>query len=835
MSPSAETVPIDVPADAVITPNANAEEAAPTSEAPEQVETDKPRRPREEYPEFEDPGAELSKLDQEMVKPDRSWMDEKINKLQAEVDTDKKRTERITKELDNIKIENQRRKQQGSGEMEVVRNKLREIKSKIVATIDEKKMINADIEAVRDQKRGIEERVRSAKSAVGNFKTNAQIDEEIARIDYDMQHQSWSIKEEKQMILRKKELEASRSNVKLLETLEQEEQNAKASHMPELYEARKARDVIIDALKVEEAEQAAIMEKLKEKRSEEIASNNFSELFEERAKVREGIGARIAEIKTLREEFRKSEDAFYKNDRLIRELKRQVYKKNKERRDAERKEWQEKMGEDGEDGEELPCEEEVDEDGQKMMDWELAEKIVVCEQLIAFLQGYKPNMEETKLKSAPQPVEAVEGAVVRSKGLTGSGALNDDPLGLNVFMVEEVVSAKKSKKDKKRAKNAAKGVKVAQPGEAMFLSLSLDVMNQFSSLSLPTPTNTDDVDGSLAQLNDKKSYFEEKGKLGMTYKEIVKEEKAVRSAARNAEMAATKAAEEAKKAATEAEEAAKRAAEEEALAKIKAAEEAAFLKKKQEEEEEAARKKAAEEAMQKKKEEAEAAAAAKAAAAKAAEEAAAAKAAAAEQAIAVAKAAEEAAAAKAAAAEEAIAAAKAAAETAAAEEAMLAAEAEAQAKAQAEKAREAKRCEEEAAAEEEKEDKFEAYLRQQGINVDDDDNEEPTEQNLAITPSICKLDANHNITVQLNLNPKGVIGASIEVSTSLPVAAAATAPVEFDLAAARAAAQGKQMSEEEKKARGLLYDTSKACAVREEEEDDDGEADFVGGDPFEGL
>merc|ERR1719263_2604435 len=168
---------------------------------------------------------------------------------------------------------------------------------------------------------------------------------------------------------------------------------------------------------------------------------------------------------------------------------------------------------------------------------------------------------------------------------------------------------------------------------------------------------------------------------------------------------------------------------------------------------------------------------------------------------------------------------------------MLAAEAEAQAKAQAEKAREAKRCAEEAAAEEEKEDKFEAYLRQQGINVDDDEDEEPTEQNLAITPSISKLDANHNITVQLNISPKGAIGLCIEVSTSLPVAAAATEPVEFDLAAARAAAQGKQMSEEEKKARGLLYDTSKASAVREdeEEEDDDGEADFVGGDPFEGL
>lgn len=48
--------------------------------------------------------------------------------------------------------------------------------------------------------------------------------------------------------------------------------------------------------------------------------------------------------------------------------------------------------------------------------------------------------------------------------------------------------------------------------------------------------------------------------------------------------------------------------------------------------------------------------------------------------------------------------------------------------------------------------------------------------------------------------------------------------------------KGKALSQEEKKARGLLYDTSKARAVREEEDsDDEGEADFTGGDPFADL
>ena len=53
---------------------------------------------------------------------------------------------------------------------------------------------------------------------------------------------------------------------------------------------------------------------------------------------------------------------------------------------------------------------------------------------------------------------------------------------------------------------------------------------------------------------------------------------------------------------------------------------------------------------------------------------------------------------------------------------------------------------------------------------------------------------------------------------------------DIDLAALRAKAQGAKMSDEEKKERGLLYDTSKASAVREDEDEDDaGACDFVGG------
>ena len=52
--------------------------------------------------------------------------------------------------------------------METVRNKLRDIKSSIVGTIEEKKLINAQIEAIRNAKRAMEDQVKAARASVSS-------------------------------------------------------------------------------------------------------------------------------------------------------------------------------------------------------------------------------------------------------------------------------------------------------------------------------------------------------------------------------------------------------------------------------------------------------------------------------------------------------------------------------------------------------------------------------------------------------------------------------------------------------------------------------------------
>lgn len=718
-------------------------------------EVKKPRRPREEYPEFEDPAKELAAAEAKakgMTKPNRDHLDAKTQAIQTTIEADKKKTDRITQDLEAIKEANAKKKESGSGELESVRTELRGIKAQIIGHIEEKKKMSSMIEAARAAKKAADEKLKAAKSSVGNFRSNDDIDTECERIEAYMQHNSLTLKEEKAMMLQIKELRASKESVANLEKMVSDHEKNTAvvgySQIGEIIEMRKAKDVLIDALKEQETVAVEKLDALKAKREKEQSENRFSELFEQRSKIRDGITEKIQQIRAMRDEFKQSEDDFYKTDRLIRECKRQISKKNAEERERKKKEWEEakaKRSEDWEAQEEAWKKEQEeaelveDEDGKKVkpMDYDLSVRITLCEQLATFLKAYKPKEE---VKAEVKKVETVDlgrELDAASGSLFVRDAKLEDDLGLNAFMVDEAVSAKKSKKDKKKAKAKAKASIIPVGDEIVSIELSLETIQQFGQLHLPVPVDTNDVDASLSQLDEKKAYYEGKAKEGLTLKEIEKAEKLARKQARmtqgekDAEAAAAK----------KAEEDAAEAAEAEAMAKIKEQEEAAFAAKKAQEAEAKAAKAAAEAAAE-----------------------------------------------------------------AEAEKAAAYAEKEAKVKAAVEKAKEAKRLaqekeEAEAAAAADPlgafggeadpmDDKFEKFCAENGYEDEDEEEEKEPEKE-----------------------------------------------PEFDLAAMRAKAQNTSLTEEEKKARGLLYDTSIASAVREDssEDEDDEDADFCGGDPFAEL
>jgi len=481
-----------------------------------------PRKPREELPMVEDPKAELDKLmaEGEPPKPNRDALERQVGAIQHEIDSSKLRTDAITKELDGIKEKNEKIKQQGSGELQGIRDKLGATKKQIVGVIEQRKQISLQIDGIRAKKTEQDEAIKKQKAGIGRFNSNEAIDAEIARIEEQMQHTTLSIKQEKDYILTIKELNKKRDEVKQLEIMEGKRgAGGKSMSLTELFDKRKELDEVINGLRTTEKALGEKLGALREKSQNKESSERFERLLQERKDIREKIQANIQKIRDMRSAHQKLDDKWFNFDRLSRNLKWQLRQKQNKEREEREKERREKAAAEGVTLEDA---EETGEDGEeeKPMDWDLAQRICQIEQLMVFLQGCLPKKEEEAAPAAPAAATQLEGAYQRGLDM-------EDSLGLMDFMVDEVVSKRKGKKDKKKKHNLAKITPT--DGEAVSLQLSLDMMKVFTDIGLSVPTHSDDAVGSIAQLTEKKEYYEKEGKEGLSLKDIIKKEKAARA------------------------------------------------------------------------------------------------------------------------------------------------------------------------------------------------------------------------------------------------------------------------------------------------------------------
>jgi len=496
----------------------------------------KERKPREKIPTFEDPEAELVTVEKggEPPKPNRDNLDRKIQSVQSEIEAHKSRVEQITKSLDGIKAKNEKLKSEGAGPQEKARETLREMKKQIVGVIEERKHISASIDKIREKKNQEQEAITKQKQRVGRFSTDEAINDEIKRIEDFMAHNSISIKEEKAHMIEIKDLNKRRDDVKALETLEGKRgADGNKLSLPELFENRKKVDEKLDVLRTEEKAAVEVLNGLREK-SQSKDSERFEKMLEERKGIREKISTLINQIREMRGEFQKADDKWFEYERLVKNLKWQIRQKNVAKREEDQKKYLEDKEKNKAEWEaQQEYRKNFNEDGtpkEKFMDFDIAEKISQCEQLTVFLKRYLPQEEAAAATKAAAPtggrtVEAPEGVKEYKRDI------GDDVLGLNAFMVDEVVSKKSKKKDKKRKQNASKNdeMLLVAEGETVALQLSLDMIQQFANMGLSVPVNSDDAEESINQLKLKLAYYQEKGDAGLSYKDLVKEEKAARN------------------------------------------------------------------------------------------------------------------------------------------------------------------------------------------------------------------------------------------------------------------------------------------------------------------
>lgn len=481
---------------------------------------EKKQRERKPIPEFEDPDAELKKaMASHGYKPDRGDLDYKVTGFQEKIDRDKKLQDDLTRKIDAAKVAQQAARQKGNQAMEETREELRKIKAIVIGLFAERKTIAGAIDEIKNNKADMDTAIKKQRALCGNFNTEDAIDDEIKALEVKMMHSSMSLQEEKAAMRKIKDLNDRRKEVRRLQEMNQK-RGASATtgqSFEEMRESRREIDAKLDEHKLQEKELAAKLTALKEKYApKDSGENSIGKMLDERKALKENVVKNILAIKKIRDDHSTLEDAWYDTDRLIKALKNQIKQKNAARRAEERAAAGESMEDD-----------EDDEEGEKQMDYDVADRIVLCEQLVTYLQRFKPKVEKQEEVAEVSIEHAADIDLSQVKHKGHDSVVFDDDLGMEMFYNENPSSSKKNKKDKRKARKAAKS-DITHPDSKQGLNIDLGTLKHFSSLAVSAPTTTADVDAAISALTAKAAYYQEHGKDGTTLKEIQKMERAAR-------------------------------------------------------------------------------------------------------------------------------------------------------------------------------------------------------------------------------------------------------------------------------------------------------------------
>eukprot|EP00656_Telonema_subtile_P022547 TRINITY_DN2372_c0_g1_i1.p1 TRINITY_DN2372_c0_g1~~TRINITY_DN2372_c0_g1_i1.p1 ORF type:complete len:968 (-),score=420.48 TRINITY_DN2372_c0_g1_i1:110-3013(-) len=503
------------------------------------------QRERKPIPDFEDPDAELKKvLAEQGYKPDRYELQSKVDGFQEKIDRDKKIQDDLTRRIDAAKVDQSANRQKGNAALEATREQLRAIKTSMLALFQQRKTIANAMDEVKSNKAETDAALKKQRAVCGKFHSEDAVDDEIRALEEKMTHSTLSIKDEKLCLRQIKDLNNSRAEVRKLQELQAKRGSnvTTGQSFDEMKAARTLIDGKIDELKAQEKTFVDQLNALKEKHlPKEGGSNLIGTMLDERKQLKEAVAKNIQAIRKMRDEFSKTEDAWYDSDRMVKALKYQIKQRNNKLREERRA----AAGEAGED-----AEEEEDEDA-KEMDYDVADRVVLCEQLIAFLNRYKPK--EAVVVAEAKAIEHgddVDPSKIHYKNFAGA-IDEDDEWG--TYFAEPVKSKKNKKRDKKMARAVAKKDIHAFDEEdgPTSIQLTLETLTQFSTLSIAAPISVADVDTTIGLLTEKAAYFNEHGKAGKTLKDIQKLEKASRKGGKGSSSKKAAATEEVAEEATE--------------------------------------------------------------------------------------------------------------------------------------------------------------------------------------------------------------------------------------------------------------------------------------------
>lgn len=404
-----------------------------------------------------------------LQQPDKKEFDEKAGVITAEV-------ERLQKELKKLSTE--------IGGRTTGKEEFYAEKSKILEAV----RIEGDaIKQLRDKKDAIWNQMQTSKQAAKtskgelsqlkrglSFNTTGEIDDRIAKIEFELWTESVSLKEEKAKLEEIKRLKKDKPNVMKVHMKEAElnaQQEQVTSSSGNLSAELDALKKEIEVHKAKKDEWNTQLTSLVEERKAQ--TGGMSELFE----TREGLNGKIREqIKlrdALRDEFKQKEREYYEFSRQQREARRQ-------KAEAERESWQKQR--------------ELDNRRKKveaLNEQPHTQEITLLEQTIKFCKSFQPKEEEIKAEEKEVVHDNPDTHVV----LISKHNREEE------FYYAPTKKAKK-KKGKKGDESGAKPIKH-----------NAETFKLFASLKLEAPITTAEIPATLEKLETEMEKFRNKIKL----------------------------------------------------------------------------------------------------------------------------------------------------------------------------------------------------------------------------------------------------------------------------------------------------------------------------------
>lgn len=349
-----------------------------------------------------------------------------------------------------------------------LRGKLDELSEKINKLMERKGGLQTAIGDKRQEGMEMRSQLNKMKKTIG-FKSEADIDERIASLEFKMWTDTISLKEEKEMLKEMQELRKNRPKVSQVNKMEDSLQNHDTgrSYKEQIEVCNQQIMVFREAKKQVQEEFSQLMEGRKEQ------LGDLPKIYEQRDELGKQIQELIKERNVVKDEFRQKEREYnaYRN-----ELRNARMEKVAEERSAREAEFAKARR--------LKMAEKLDTQPHIQEITLIEQTMLFCKNLVA---SKGPEKEEEKKEIA-----------------------HDNPEGTQVLAKKEdreefyFVPTAKKKKGKNKSAKADSASKAIKHNAATF--------GLFDSLKLDAPITTDDIPATLEKLEAKLTEYQEKVK-----------------------------------------------------------------------------------------------------------------------------------------------------------------------------------------------------------------------------------------------------------------------------------------------------------------------------------